>query len=147
MITDFAAVFTPTALLLVILGGVFAGVFLDHFHPAFHTVKHATLQAFVLAWIGLLYYIGRLVDAISEPGLGRVVGATVLWFVFCVAFGVGIIAAERTRIRITLSDAREGHAGAIAPTDSAPGVHGHPGSSPELPVDAGRGIDGGTRRE
>ncbi len=92
---------SPEDIFVAFVGGAIAGLFLQAFHPhqPHYALRRTLLQAWVIGWLGLLFYLGRLVAAYvrGDPQAGWLVGALVLWALYTLAAAIGVYVGYRAR--------------------------------------------------
>lgn len=96
------AVWTLPGVVTAIVGGMAAGLFVQAVHPRREREdlrRIAGLKAFVLLWIGLLFWAGQIVDALlaGDELIARVVSRFALWVLFSIAGGAGVYLGHLAR--------------------------------------------------
>lgn len=96
---NMAEVFSAAGLLTTIVAGILGGIFLTAFQRYSAKVRPAVFWAWIIGWLGLLYYVGRIVEAAwrDDPDTGRIIASAVLWLIFAAVVGLSMWATAQVQ--------------------------------------------------
>lgn len=105
IVFGFFTVFSPTAILIAIIGAAITGLVLGWFIPPNPGVRNRIMYGVtVIAFIGIVFFVGQGVEVYFAPGGSelwvRVAARAAIWVIFSVVLAIVGIAVQSRRWKL-----------------------------------------------